>query len=121
MNTITYYCNHAPAGQEWLAQLYMPNGQKWLVHAYGATEAEAVEKITALYEVEIAKHKPADAYKLGKAIAAKISIPHSGRGSHFVGKVWLIHSFTRAKIRVDQSEVEKYLTEGWIKGGPRSK
>jgi hypothetical protein len=134
MNTITYYCNHAPAGQEWLAQVIMPNGQKWLVHAYGATEAEAVEKIVNLYNAEKnkfahvqtigrgAKLDPQNqAYELGKTIAAKISIPHSGRGSHFVGKTWLIHSFTRQKIRVDHSEVEKYMSEGWEKGGPRSK
>lgn len=120
-NTITYHSQNAPAGQEWLAQVFLPNGHKWLVHSYGATEAEAVQKITALYEKEVDKNKSADAYELGKAIASKISIQHSGRGSHFVGKVWLIHSFTRAKIRVDQSEVEKYITEGWIKGGPRSK
>lgn len=120
MNTITYYCNHAPAGQEWLAQVIMSNGQKWLVHGYGATEAEAVEKITALYEKELGKNVAAHVQIVGRG-ARPIPEGNSGRGSHFVGKTWLIHSFTRAKIRVDQSEVEKYLTEGWLKGGPRSK
>ena len=52
MNTVTYFSQNAPAGQEWLAQVFLPNGQKWLVHAYGATEAEAVEKIVNLYNTE---------------------------------------------------------------------
>lgn len=120
MNTITYYCNHAPAGQEWLAQLFLPNGQKWLVHAYGATEAEAVEKIVNLYNTE--KNKFAHVQTVGRGARPEPEAQTGvGRGSHFVGKTWLIHSFTRQKIRVDQSEVEKYMSEGWEKGGPRSK
>lgn len=119
MNTVTYFSQNAPAGQEWLAQVFLPNGQKWLVHSYGATETEAVMKITALYNKEKAKVKVEwpDMFSVREVKDSN----GAGRGSHFVGKVWLIHSFTRAKIRVDQSEVEKYLTEGWIKGGPRSK
>lgn len=117
MNTVTYQSQNAPAGQEWLAQVFLPNGQKWLVHSYGATETEAVMRITALYESEISKAP----VNCDNKVADKPAPVKTGRGSHFVGKVWLIHSFTRAKIRVDQSEVEKYLTEGWIKGGPRSK
>lgn len=117
MNTVTYQSQNAPAGQEWLAQVFLSNGQKWLVHSYGATETEAVTRITALYESEISKVP----INCDKEVADKHVPVKTGRGSHFVGKVWLIHSFTRAKIRVDQSEVEKYLTEGWIKGGPRSK
>lgn len=120
MNTITYYCNHAPAGQEWLAQLYMPNGQKWLVHAYGATEAEAVEKITNLYNAEKNKFARIQLQTVGRPEPEANEVK-SGRGSHFVGKTWLIHSFTRQKIRVDQNEVEKYMSEGWERGGPRSK
>ena len=120
MNTITYFSQNAPAGQEWLAQVFLPNGQKWLVHSYGATEAEAVEKITNLYESEMNKHKPVNVQTVGRGTRPEPEAK-SGRGAHFVGKVWLIHSFSRAKIRVDQSEVEKYLAEGWERGGPRSK
>lgn len=128
-DTITYQSQNAPAGQEWLAQVIMSNGQKWLVHSYGTTEAEAVEKITDLYENEKSKvtanyQKAASDFNNAKenlTTVKAISIERSGRGSHFVGKVWMIHSFTRAKIRVDQSEVDKYISEGWEKGGPRSK
>jgi len=42
-------------------------------------------------------------------------------GHHFAGKVWMIHSFTKAKQRVNPDEVAKYKAEGWVKGGPRSK
>jgi hypothetical protein len=40
---------------------------------------------------------------------------------HFAGKVWMIHSFTKAKQRVNPEDVEKMLAEGWVKDGPRSK
>lgn len=127
-NTITYFSQNAPAGQEWMAYALLPNGQRWQVYAMAASEAEAVEKINSLYESERAKIKAADPWtavnanmqELGKKIADGISVP-TGRGSHFVGKVWLIHSFTRAKIRVDQSEVAKYMADGYERGGPRSK
>ena len=118
MNTVTYFSQNAPAGQEWLAQVFLPNGQKWLVHAYGATEAEAVEKIVNLYNTEKNKFNQVHIQITG---GSEPSVSGVGRGSHFVGKVWLIHSFSRAKIRVDHSEVEKYMSEGWERGGPRSK
>lgn len=132
MKTITYYSQNAPAGQEWMAMALLPNGQRWLVTSSAGSEAEAVEKITALYQSEINKHKPAYVQMIGRTtrplqnnntmVEGWLNGPaKSGRGSHFVGKVWLIHSTTREKIRVDKNEVEKYLNEGWEKGGPRSK
>ena len=119
-NTITYFSQNAPAGQEWLAYAVMPNGQRWMVHSVASSEAEAVQKITELYESEVEKNKPVYVQAIGRGERVS-AVEANGRGSHFVGKVWLIHSFTRAKIRVDQSEVDKYISEGWIKGGPRSK
>jgi len=41
---------------------------------------------------------------------------------HFAGKVWMVkgEGWDKQKKRVDKSEVENYLKDGWIKGGPRS-
>lgn len=111
--TITYHSNNAPAGQEWMAYAVLPNGQRWNVYSMASTEAEATNKIVSLYEAE----------KL-KAIRQQSDEPWTAavnRGHHFAGKVWMIHSFTRAKQRVNPDEVAKYEAEGWVKGGPRSK
>jgi len=121
--TITYHSTNAPTGQEWMAYAVLPNGQRWNVYSMASTEVEAIDKIVSLYEAEAAKF-------VNKAIAMAAqplidAIPQSydnrGRGHHFAGKVWMIHSFTRAKQRVNPDEVAKYEAEGWIKGGPRSK
>jgi hypothetical protein len=41
---------------------------------------------------------------------------------HFAGKVWMVkgEGWEKQKKRVNKSEVENYLKDGWIKGGPRS-
>lgn len=41
---------------------------------------------------------------------------------HFAGKVWMVkgEGWEKQKKRVDKSEVENYLKDGWVKGGPRS-
>lgn len=111
--TITYHSINANPSECWMAYVVLPNGKRWDVQSLAATEEVAIEKLVKLYESEIVKY-------------AKCDVSHdepvtSGRGAHFVGKVWMIHSFTRNKIRVDASEVEKYEAEGYIKGGPRSK
>jgi hypothetical protein len=43
-----------------------------------------------------------------------------GRGASLVGKVWMGNKETKEKIRVDPSEVGKYLNMGFIKAGPRT-
>ena len=110
--TITYHSNNAPAGQEWMAYAVLPNGQRWNVYSMASTEAEAINKIVSLYESEIAKNKTTEFVQV---------VGRADRSHHFAGKVWMIHSFTRAKQRVNPDEVAKYEAEGWVKGGPRSK
>lgn len=110
--TITYHSNNAPAGQEWMAYAVLPNGQRWNVYSMASTEAEAINKIVSLYESEMAKNKPSEFVQM---------VGRADRSHHFAGKVWMIHSFTKAKQRVNPDEVAKYEAEGWVKGGPRSK
>lgn len=109
--TVTYHSQNAAPHEAWIAYAVLPNGQRWNVMVTASTESEAVDKITSLYDAEINKWK-------NTGEGAKISV---NRGHHFAGKVWMIHSFTKAKQRVNPDEVAKYEAEGWIKGGPRSK
>lgn len=123
-NVVTYYSGNTPNPNEaWSAYVILPTGKRWGVVAFGETEQQAINKIVSLYEAEAAKF-------VNKAIAVAAkplvnAIPQSydnrGRGHHFAGKVWMIHSFTRAKQRINPDEVAKYEAEGWVKGGPRSK
>lgn len=124
-DTVTYFSqNHINPNEAWSAYVILPTGKRWGVVAFGETEQQAIDKIVSLYESETAK-----LINKAMSIAAKPlidAIPQSydtrnGRGHHFAGKVWMIHSFTRAKQRVNPDEVAKYEAEGWIKGGPRSK
>lgn len=113
-DTVTYFSqNHINPNEAWSAYVVLPTGKRWGVVAFGETEQQAIDKIVSLYEAE----------KL-KAIRQQSDEPWAAavnRGHHFAGKVWMIHSFTRAKQRVNPDEVAKYEAEGWVKGGPRSK
>lgn len=124
INTITYFSQNATPSEAWMAYALLPNGKRWNVYATGSTEAEAVGKIVSLYESERAKVKPVDPWSaLAKPLIDAIPEKYAtGRGSHFVGKSWLINKATREKIRVPTGDVNKYLETGeWEKGGPRSK
>lgn len=123
-NIVTYYSGNTPNPNEaWSAYVILPTGKRWGVVAFGATEDEATFKIANLYEAEAAKFDRAPWSKAAQPLVNAIpqSYDNRGRGHHFAGKVWMIHSFTRAKQRVNPDEVAKYEAEGWIKGGPRSK
>lgn len=37
-----------------------------------------------------------------------------------VGKVWMLHHARKEKIRVDPSQVDSLIIEGWERGGPRT-
>ena len=112
-NTITYFSQNAPINETWSAYVLLPTGKRWEVVAFAATEDEAKNKIINLWEKESSKGLCVQF--IGRA-ERKIETNH-----HFAGKVWMIHEFSRAKKRVDASEVAQYEAEGWIKGGPRSK
>jgi len=121
--TITYHSNNAAPHEAWSAYVVLPTGKRWGVVAFGETEQQAVDKIVSLYQDEAAKFDRAPWSKTAQPLinTTPQSYDNRGRGHHFAGKVWMIHSFTRAKQRVNPDEVAKYEAEGWVKGGPRSK
>lgn len=54
----------------------------------------------------------------GKANDWSIPAPKSSHG--LAGKVWLVNKTLREKKRVDPSEVDAMMAQGWEKGGPRT-
>lgn len=47
--------------------------------------------------------------------------PAAGPPAHgLAGKVWMIHHAKKIKTRIDPNEVDKYLAEGYVKGGPKT-
>jgi hypothetical protein len=117
-NTVTYHSANAPLDQQWLAYVVLSSGNYWLVRCTGATEQAAIDRACALWETELLKPRAVQAED-DETLEPSIS---TGRGSHFIGKKWLINVATREKIRVDESEVTAKLASGeWIVGGPRSK
>ena len=47
----------------------------------------------------------------------RIATP-SGHG--LVGSVWMVHYGLKKKTRISASEYDKYVAEGYVKGGPRT-
>lgn len=106
---VTYRSENAPREElTWMAQVVLPNNNYWGVYFTGSTEQEAVLKAIKCWNAEEAKLNP-DGSKV------------DGRGSHFAGKVWMIHKQTREKIRIDAGQVAEYEFKGYERGGPRSK
>lgn len=112
-SVVTYRSENAPREELlWMAQVVLSNGKFWGMYFTGKTEEEVVIKAVNQWN-EI--YKNIDGFeKIENEYVEK-------RNHHFAGKVWMIHSFTRAKQRVNPDEVAKYEAEGWVKGGPRSK
>lgn len=44
-----------------------------------------------------------------------------GRGTQFIGKVWMLNRQTGERARIDVAEISQYEARGYVKGGPRSK
>lgn len=117
IEVVTYHSTNAKPSEAWLAYVEN-NGVRWMVQFAAASEEAAKAKALALWESERAKlYKPA-APETNRDASKPVG---GGRGSHFVGKAWLINSATREKIRVPVEDVSRYLSQGWERGGPRSK
>ena len=117
---ITLYHTTEWVNNPWLAhmelapQLFMP--------FFGKTAEEARNRAETWYAAEKdrwARIDTSEAEKPAVINPSPINKP-SGRGAHFTGKVWLLNHATREKIRVEASEVDRYLASGFVKGGPRS-
>lgn len=87
---------------------------------FGISEAAALERATRFYKNEV--DKLTYSQRLGATPTRVISTNvGQSRGVGFAGKIWVINRTTHERKRVDASEVENLLANGWIKGGPRTK
>jgi hypothetical protein len=115
---VTYRSSNAKPNEAWLAYAVLPSGEQWLVRCTGSTEAEARAKAVALYEREQAKYAKHNAsFDDCEAMRPK---PHGGRGSQFVGKLWMINRATHHLVRINPNQLAEYEANGYQRGGPRS-
>ncbi len=123
-NTITYHSTNAKPAEAWIAYVVLPNGDNWQVRFHGATEAEAISKAEACWQLEQAKPRARQAAE-DEALAIKRAgdpweqAAASGRGAQFIGKKWIRNS-AGEKRRVDPDEASIMVASGeWQYGGPR--
>lgn len=131
---------------EWFAYC-KPNGEFLGVRFEGHTEAEAVEraknwwlnettrqaKLTGKVELE-SDEVNSSSYKnegWGKPVKPLTengwrdtpsfsSTPSINKNHGLAGKVWLANRELKEKKRVDPSQVEAMMAQGWFKAGPRT-
>lgn len=135
---------------EWVSKKYLAHmnlGNDVYMTFFGASVKEAEDKARVWYEKE-QKHfqklyKPDDEAKGFKADEDVIfesekrviqsdgwgsgwgsfeSEKLSGKGKHFAGKIWMvkINGDEKIKKRIDPSEEQSYIDQGYVRGGPRS-
>ena len=96
---------------------FIVNGRPAPVYAIGSTESEAIENAKTFWEKETAKLS-----KLYKSESRDAAIERvASTASRNLGKIWVINRATKERKRVEASEVEALVANGWVKGGPRTK
>lgn len=127
--------------KKWLAHLNL--GNDIYMSFLRGSKKDAEDAARAWYEAESKRFKHLDSSNMDdKPVPVKV-MNDSGWGDinpwstatgqdiwnnqltkehHFAGKVWMVkgEGWEKQKKRVDKSEVENYLKDGWVKGGPRS-
>ena len=121
MHIVTYHSANAKPEKAWVAYIVLLNGNYWGVRFDGPNEQYVIDKARAQWEVERKRVMDSPINDIDGEDEEEVDEKPTGRGSHFVGKAWLIHTVTREKIRVPKEEVDKYLLNGYERGGPRSK
>lgn len=85
---------------------YQANNHVLPYHFVGKTEAEARKKLQE--------------WRDNVVIRTDEDAPTDGR-REFAGKVWMINHVLRQRARVNPSEVDAYLANGYVHGGPKTK
>lgn len=119
-NIVTYHSVSAKPHEAWLAYVVLPSGEQWLVRCTGHSELEAKTKAQVLWDKEQKKYAKANEMA-DCLIAAGHDKLLEGRGRHFAGKVWVINRAMHDLKRIDPNELDSYLANGYVRGGPRSK
>ncbi len=128
MNIVVYETEQA-GPKKFLAHVNL--GNDIYMSFFGAYQVQAVERAEAWYARERAHQLVLEAGvdRASANLEKRTGInpsgsglnPGGGRGAHFIGKVWMIHQVTRAKVRVPAGEVAGMEATGYVRGGPRSK
>jgi hypothetical protein len=125
MNIVTYRSSNAKPSEAWLAYIVLPSGEQWLVRFAASTEEAAIAAAKARWESEQARYKRHNELEPVLVDDCQASPVRSGRGSHasamFSGKVWVINRVTHDLKRIDPNELDIYVAQGYVRGGPRSK
>lgn len=136
IDTITYQSSNSKPNEKWLAYCVI-GGQPLLVRFTGATEAEAIERANNWYDSE-KKHQnkitgvveleddevASTAYK-GDDGWTKVKPVNDGWTSEpsehgMVGKVWMINHSQQKRARINADELDYYINQGYVKGGPKT-
>ena|ERR1700761_4810970 len=111
---------------QFIAFVVLPSGKLWDVRFSGATEAEAVQKAVTLWNSEKARiESRSEIVVCGITHSAPAPDPWadvpsaSGRGSKFVGTVWMKNKTTNERKRVPLTEISMYEKNGFVRSGPR--
>ena len=129
---VTYHSsNNNPC---WFAYC-KPNGEFLGVRFEGNTEAEAVERAKTWWMNETTRQaKLTGKVELDDDEVSSKSYRNDGWGSptagwgkaasksdhSLAGKVWLANRELKEKKRVDPSQVDAMMAQGWFKAGPRT-
>src|SRR4051812_47213713 len=106
MNLTTYQSTKAWPEKRWL--VHMELGKDIYMSFFGKSEEEALAKANSFWQRETERQKVLIAEALKPQPVSDDEIKPTGKGAHFIGKVWMIHSQSRQKIRIDQGEVSLY-------------
>ncbi len=107
------------------------NGYSWRVVEINTIEQINLEDHTEPEPPEIVQDKP-KSNGWGQVASwadfktsvnpGPIATPSTSQLVHgLVGSVWLVHHGQRAKVRVKASEAQRYIDEGYVRGGPKTK
>ena len=107
------YTQNNPAFPQVVGFLILNNAPNFGLIFRGATVAEVEQKAKEFWEVEHPK-------AMAKVHAGGGEGTAGGRGSHNVGKTWVIHHEKKEKFMINRSDLPAYLAQGYVQGGART-
>lgn len=125
-NIVTYHSVNAKPHEAWIAYVVLPSGEQWLVRCTGHSELEAKTKAQVLWDKECKRYQVHNSIVDGCDVQTMVRVDRrSAIGSRasemFKDKVWVINRATHDLKRIDPNELDSYLANGYVRGGPRSK
>jgi hypothetical protein len=130
-NVITYHSVNPDALTPWVAYIVLENGEYWGVRFSEHTEEAVIDAALNRWKIEKAKGErlspsaPVTPTAKLPAMRTKpstnLSTTPSPEATGLAGKVWMLNRTSGHRARINASELDSYLSQGYVKGGPRSK